>query len=223
MSDRTGNTTRNVRPGRNKKLKFSGNRFTTQNKTEVTSASARKQKTACNGDSHRSKFHVLHFGIGFTICCYMITHKSNDSIPVSNIQNEILPLNRFEIHGDRGTTLGTNIYVQSASLQSKTTDSSPQTIAADSIETDNCQALEEITLLGRLIGKYNQSDYVPEIMLCASEEKEEPYHGAGNKENCSFVGQAELGLISNEFSVTEERKERNDILELLDIAESNGV
>ncbi|GFR01464.1 protein OSCP1 [Trichonephila clavata] len=159
-----------------------------------------------------------------------ITHTSNDNIPVSNIQNEILPLNRFEIYGDRGTTLGTNIYVQSASLQSKPTDSSPEIIAADSIETDNCQALEEITLLGRLIGKYNQSDFVPEIMLCATEEKEEPYHGAGNKENCSFVsinasqvGQAELGLISNEFSVTEERTERNDILELLDRAESNGV
>lgn len=41
MSGRKGSRT-NVHPGRNKK-KISGNRFTTQNDTEYTSASAKKK------------------------------------------------------------------------------------------------------------------------------------------------------------------------------------
>lgn len=42
MSGRKGSTSGNVHPGRIKKRKFSGNRFTSQNDTEFTSASAKK-------------------------------------------------------------------------------------------------------------------------------------------------------------------------------------
>ncbi|GFW83363.1 hypothetical protein TNCV_2544611 [Trichonephila clavipes] len=48
MSDRKGSTTGNVHPGRNKKRKFSGNRFTTQNNKEFTSASARNLNNSMN-------------------------------------------------------------------------------------------------------------------------------------------------------------------------------
>ncbi|GFW61717.1 hypothetical protein TNCV_3706521 [Trichonephila clavipes] len=46
MSGQKGSTTRHVHPDRNKKRKFSGNRLTTEDDTEFTSASARKLKNS---------------------------------------------------------------------------------------------------------------------------------------------------------------------------------
>ncbi|XP_055929795.1 protein OSCP1-like [Argiope bruennichi] len=159
--------------------------------------------------------------------------KNNANSPVSQIKDpiqELLSYRRLEIDGDRGIELGKNIYVQPNSLQSKDSVSSAKITADHSLENENCQALEEITLLGRLIGKCNQSDFVPEIKLSANDDKEEQYYGNDIKDNCSVVninasqvGQDELGRISNEFLLTEEKRERNDILELLDIAESNTI
>ncbi|XP_026471717.1 uncharacterized protein LOC113375996, partial [Ctenocephalides felis] len=48
MSGRKGSTSGNVHPGRSKKRKFSGNRFTHQNDTVFTSASAKKLKNNMN-------------------------------------------------------------------------------------------------------------------------------------------------------------------------------
>ncbi|GFS71760.1 hypothetical protein TNCV_2995261 [Trichonephila clavipes] len=48
MSGRKESTTGNVRPGRNKKRKFSGKRFTTQKNMKLIKASARKLKNGMN-------------------------------------------------------------------------------------------------------------------------------------------------------------------------------
>ena len=48
MSGRKGSTSGNVHPSRSKKRKFSGNRFTTQNETAFTSASAKNLQNSKN-------------------------------------------------------------------------------------------------------------------------------------------------------------------------------
>ncbi|GFW35441.1 hypothetical protein TNCV_3070691 [Trichonephila clavipes] len=50
MSVQKESTAGRVHPGRNKNRRFSGNRFTTQNDTKFTSASARKLKRSRNMD-----------------------------------------------------------------------------------------------------------------------------------------------------------------------------
>ncbi|GIY21917.1 uncharacterized protein CEXT_206411, partial [Caerostris extrusa] len=119
--------------------------------------------------------------------CAKIYQKSNENCPVlkdRDAMRETFSSNQLGIDGDRGTTLGMNIYVLPALLQSQVSVSPPKMNAPDSIENENCQVLEEITLLGRLIGKGSQSDYVPDIILSANDDKEDLYPGASN--NCSY-------------------------------------
>ncbi|KAG8198304.1 hypothetical protein JTE90_021558 [Oedothorax gibbosus] len=145
---------------------------------------------------------------------------------LQNVSSE----NRFDLDGKRGICLGTNIYMQSSLIQtSQEQDSSTMKSAATSIELENPQVVEEITLLGRLIGKLGSHDFVPEIILSTNEE-EEFCPETSTKENCSFVNidatqvrQSELGQISNEFYLAEKKNEKCDILELLDIAEKDEI
>ncbi|XP_035222998.1 protein OSCP1-like isoform X2 [Stegodyphus dumicola] len=160
-----------------------------------------------------------------------VSVEDTEGISHGKKQMSYFPLHSLAFDGDRGTVLGKNIYDKStAEHQRKASKSilSQSVSIMDNIQrngSENFQAVEELSLLGRLIGKCTQANHIPEITLSCDEDIED-VHSAVVKDSCSFVSidasqkcQKELGRISNELLVENDKKE-SDILELLDIAEN---
>ncbi|XP_054712365.1 protein OSCP1-like [Uloborus diversus] len=144
-------------------------------------------------------------------------------------------VNCLMFDGDRIIDLGSNIYMKSALLDASENKSPvdyslPLSKEDENTEKTNVEALEELSLLGRLIGKYSQSLNAPEIILATTDEENvNDVHDTSVTDNCSYVNinaprvcQAELGKISNDLLVKEDTKATTDILEFLDIAENSG-
>uniref|UniRef100_A0A2L2YGU6 Protein OSCP1 n=2 Tax=Parasteatoda tepidariorum TaxID=114398 RepID=A0A2L2YGU6_PARTP len=143
-----------------------------------------------------------------------------------------LPQRCFDFDGNRGISLGTNIYIKSAAMfpgLDKENDSDMNHKECN--DSGKYHALEEVTLLNRLIGNSSQSEFVPDLLFASiDEESIECQKDSYEKNVGCFVtidasqkSRNELGQLSQEFFVKEEKKGENDILELLDFADSDKI